>query len=1111
MKRLLRIISGSIILLAMIAVLLYGGIRAFGLPLGFLTQSLSAVLTTLVPQGSVDIKEGRLGWSSENNFFALSIGNLRIREAANAGLLAEDIYIELSGPAFWNNGRLAISKAIIEKLTLMPTRVNDLPAATSLFLPSGGGPVEGLQYISEIGVRDIRVQSDGNPDGNGSHFLMMRRDSRISASVQIEYQGQDSASSIIGTAEIKNDGSGQAEIALSSFNPRDIGRFSKLLAPLRGIQLPVTAMINVNFSEGGRPKDGLVDLYVNPGIVQLTGARLDVRELVAGAAVDFKEREVIIRDVRFNVAGVAGQLAGSANYQLNENARLSKLNFSMQGNGASVDLPKYFKEIVNISRSRFNGVFDFSKNALEVDALELEHDFGKAKATGIITLAERNPHFDITANFGSMSRAGTEALWPITISPNARKWTEANLVGGALRSGSLSINASLQDFINRKRTDPMREETMLLDLDFENIGVRYLAHLPILENTEAQFKLRGSSMEVSGKGGVINLPSNTEDVSPVQVETVLFFTPNYRDRLQPVDINFSGSGVSRDILRAINLPPLRALGRINFDFERLLGDVRAEVDLRVPVFAPPEQRKVSYQIEAETRNLHVGGKAGPFKITNGRGLISLNNAGLSAMGRVEANGVDSGFSWLQPFGAADPDDARLAVHGFFSPQDIADLGQGWAATRIEGNPHINLLISGPITKPKNYRLFADLKSAKLTLQPLAFEKPVGDNGSIEAVLENGADGKIEEIRARLNLPKQKPARITMKFDGPLMTDLEMTPWSLGRDQNLQARVETVNNQRLVNLTADKLDVSRLFFGGNRKVKLPPSDFTILPFLGNEAVVEVQAKQLVGANKVNMDGARLRVVREKGLHEKLAFQGVFSDGTDLLMDIERDTVFRRKFFVQTERAGNLFRMLDWVDELYGGALVVQGNIYDEQQKVDGRPRDLNGRLIMTDYRARNVPVLASIVSLASLRGISDTLSGDGIKFEKAQGNFSFGNGRLNIKKGRMHGPAVGITMQGDYDVGSGDVDIGGTVIPSYTLNSFFGKIPIVGPLLSGRRGEGVIGIGYRVSGEAGKANVLVNPLSVLTPGFLRRVFEIGIGLGDGDKDSLPEMEEPDLAK
>ena len=175
MKRLLRIISGSIILLAMLALLLYGVIRAFGLPLGFLTQPLSVVLTTLVPEGSVDIKKGRLGWSAENNFFALTISTLRVREAADAGLLAEDIYIELSGPAFWEDGRIALSKAIVERLTLMPTRVNDLPAAAGLFLPSGDGQIDGLQYISEIAVRDIRVQTDVEAKNNGSHLLMMRK------------------------------------------------------------------------------------------------------------------------------------------------------------------------------------------------------------------------------------------------------------------------------------------------------------------------------------------------------------------------------------------------------------------------------------------------------------------------------------------------------------------------------------------------------------------------------------------------------------------------------------------------------------------------------------------------------------------------------------------------------------------------------------------------------------------------------------------------------------------------------------------------------------------------------------------------------------------------
>ena len=249
MKRMLRIISGSLVLLAMLAVLLYGTIRTFGLPLGFLTEPLSIVLTTFVPEGSVDIDSSRLGWSAENNFFALSIGKLRIREAAEAGVLAEDIYIELSGPAFWDEGRIALSKAIIERVTLMPTRVNDLPAAAGLLVPTGGGgQFEALQYISEIAVRDIRVKSGEAAVSNGSHLLMIRRGSRLSASLQIEYGTPDSLSSIIGTAEIGQDGGGRAEVALSRLDPRDIGRFSNFLTPLRGIQLPVTAMINLNIA-----------------------------------------------------------------------------------------------------------------------------------------------------------------------------------------------------------------------------------------------------------------------------------------------------------------------------------------------------------------------------------------------------------------------------------------------------------------------------------------------------------------------------------------------------------------------------------------------------------------------------------------------------------------------------------------------------------------------------------------------------------------------------------------------------------------------------------------------------------------------------------------------
>ena len=151
------------------------------------------------------------------------------------------------------------------------------------------------------------------------------------------------------------------------------------------------------------------------------------------------------------------------------------------------------------------------------------------------------------------------------------------------------------------------------------------------------------------------------------------------------------------------------------------------------------------------------------------------------------------------------------------------------------------------------------------------------------------------------------------------------------------------------------------------------------------------------------------------------------------------------------------------------------------------------------------------TLASLTGIADTLSGEGIRFRKLQSDFSFKNGRLSIKNGRMDGPAVGMTMRGDYDLTSRAVDIGGTLVPAYWLNSLLGKIPIIGAIFGSREGEGLLGIVYRVSGDNGRANVLVNPLSLLTPGFFRRIFEFGIGLSDDLDDDDVDMQDEALTQ
>jgi hypothetical protein len=62
------------------------------------------------------------------------------------------------------------------------------------------------------------------------------------------------------------------------------------------------------------------------------------------------------------------------------------------------------------------------------------------------------------------------------------------------------------------------------------------------------------------------------------------------------------------------------------------------------------------------------------------------------------------------------------------------------------------------------------------------------------------------------------------------------------------------------------------------------------------------------------------------------------------------------------------------------------------------------------------------------------------------------------------------------------------VPLYGLNDVLGLVPVFGDLLRGREGEGMFGITFAVQGRMSNPNVLVNPVSMVAPGFLRQIFE-----------------------
>ena len=149
---------------------------------------------------------------------------------------------------------------------------------------------------------------------------------------------------------------------------------------------------------------------------------------------------------------------------------------------------------------------------------------------------------------------------------------------------------------------------------------------------------------------------------------------------------------------------------------------------------------------------------------------------------------------------------------------------------------------------------------------------------------------------------------------------------------------------------------------------------------------------------------------------------------------------------------------------------------------------NSILIIDNFKVKEVPIFAKLLSLASLQGMSDLLTGEGIRFTDFEMNFSNQKGLIRIEEMYAIGPAVSILMEG-YIESSKLVSLRGTLVPATTINRSIASIPLLGKILIGdKAGEGVFGVSFKIKGSPKDLKTSVNPIKTLTPRFITRTLE-----------------------
>ena len=165
---------------------------------------------------------------------------------------------------------------------------------------------------------------------------------------------------------------------------------------------------------------------------------------------------------------------------------------------------------------------------------------------------------------------------------------------------------------------------------------------------------------------------------------------------------------------------------------------------------------------------------------------------------------------------------------------------------------------------------------------------------------------------------------------------------------------------------------------------------------------------------------------------------------------------------------------------------EGELKLNSMKIDNTSRS---NLKITNFKVKEVPVLAKILTLASLQGIADLLTGEGIRFDEFEMDFKTKNNLTEIDELYALGPAISIMMEG-YIEKDRVTSLKGTLVPATTINKTISKIPLLGNILVGSKtGEGVFGVSFKIKGPPNDLKSSVNPIKTLTPRFITRTLEI----------------------
>jgi hypothetical protein len=690
----------------------------------------------------------------------------------------------------------------------------------------------------------------------------------------------------------------------------------------------------------------------------------------------------------------------------------------------------------------------------------------------------------VTLGIDHVATNDVPAYWPPQAAPGARAWISAQVHGGLLHDGAFQLGLS-----SGPALAGLGVTSASGAVQANGLTVAWLPPVPPMTNVQGSIALRGPDAI-----GVTVTSANQGDLRVGQ-STMVISGLTAADQTGAITVNVSGP-----VAAALSLLSQRRLSltkSVPVPLVATSGTISTTVALTLPLDAKVTIAQIKGKVHVGIQNLTLQNLLLGRSLTDGQITIDADTSKLHLAGTAALAGIPAQVSLDADLTAGPPAQVITSLSVTATADQVALAKAGIPTGGVlSGAAQFALTLTALRNGRTDILAKIALPESHLRVSSISW---AGGDGQATATAHLALQGSRIVALDGINLTGPDVAlKVRSVFTQGRLSTLIVDRLLLGRT-DLHGSLgfpASPSAPYVLDVAGPALDLSKVWGSA------PKPHPSVAP--ANSALSSISSKQEFQAHppwraQVNLDRILFGTLANGAPRELDHVNGlVVNDGvvvqsaqvaftvepsrSEAHLSIVPDGNGSRSVTLTSGDFGGLLKATNAYDLISGGVLRIDGT-YDD--RVANHP--LSGTCEMDNFTLGDAPTVAKALAAMTLYGVVDLLHGSGLFFRKLIVPFHLADRRLQLTQARAYSASLGLTARGSIDLPDNRFNLQGTIVPAYFFNSMLGHIPLIGKYFSPEKGGGVFAAKYTLVGPIDDPQVHVDPLSLITPGFLRGMF------------------------